>query len=88
MERHRLALLTALAVFAVPATAQAAPVKISPKAAAVSAAGGATVEVANPNRYVLRGTATVTAGSAKAAARRSSSRSAAPAAGRPPPGAR
>jgi hypothetical protein len=69
MERHRLALLTALAVFAVPATAQAAPVKISPKAAAVSAAGAATVEVANPNRFLLRGTATVTAGSAKAASR-------------------
>jgi hypothetical protein len=61
MERHRLALLTALAVFAVPATAQAAPVKISPKASPVSEAGVATVDVANPNRYAVRGTATVTA---------------------------
>ena len=38
MERHRLALLTALAVFAVPAAAKAAPVKIGPKASSVSSA--------------------------------------------------
>ena len=69
MERHRLALLTALAVFAVPAAAHAAPVKISPKPVAVSEAGATSIEVANPNRYVLRGTATVTAGSASVASR-------------------
>jgi hypothetical protein len=69
MERHRLALLTALAVFAVPAAAQAAPVKISPKPAAVTADGATTIEVANPNRYALRGSATVTVGSAKVASR-------------------
>ena len=66
MERHRLALLTALAVFAVPAAAQAAPVKIGPKPTSVSPAS-ATIEVANPNRYALRGTVTVTAGTTKAA---------------------
>jgi hypothetical protein len=68
MERHRLALLTALAVFAVPAAAQAAPVKIGPKPSSVASAS-ATIEVANPNRYALRGTATVLAGGAKAASR-------------------
>ena len=68
MERHRLALLTALAVFAVPAAAQAAPVKIGPKPSSVSSAS-ATIEVANPTRYALRGTATVTAGGSKAASR-------------------
>jgi hypothetical protein len=68
MERHRLALLTALAVFAVPAAAQAAPVKIGPKPSSVGSAS-ATIEVANPNRYALRGTATVLADGAKAASR-------------------
>jgi hypothetical protein len=68
MERHRLALLTALAVFAVPAAAQAAPVKIGPKPSSVSSAS-ATIEVANPNRYALRGTATVLAGGANAGSR-------------------
>jgi hypothetical protein len=68
MERHRLALLTALAVFAVPAAAQAAPVKIGPKPSSVASAS-ATIEVANPNRYALRGTATVAAGGTKAAYR-------------------
>ena len=68
MERHRLALLTALAVFAVPAAAQAAPVKIGPKPSSVSSAS-ATIEVANPTRATLRGTATVTAGGVKAASR-------------------
>jgi hypothetical protein len=68
MERHRLALLTALAVFAVPAAAQAAPVKIGPTPSSVSGAS-ATIEVANPNRYALRGTATVLAGGANAASR-------------------
>ena len=58
---RRLALLPVLAMLAVPASAQAAPVKISPKPATVSASGAATVEVANPNGAVLRGTATVTA---------------------------
>ena len=68
MERHRLALLTALAVLAVPAAAQAAPVKISPQPTSV-AGSIATVEVANPNRYALRGSATVVAGARTAATR-------------------
>jgi hypothetical protein len=68
MERHRLALLTALAVFAVPAAAQAAPVKIGPKPRTTTATS-ATIEVANPNRSVVRGTATVAAGGRTAARR-------------------
>ncbi len=68
MDRHRLALLTALAVLAVPAAAQAAPVKISPQPTSVSGAT-ATVEVANPNRYALRGSATVVAGARTASTR-------------------
>jgi hypothetical protein len=46
----------------VPGAALAKPPKISPHASAVSEAGVATVEVANPNRYALRGTASVTVG--------------------------
>ena len=57
----RLILLAFLCVLVLPAAALAAPAKISPRASAVSDAGVATVEVANPNRYVLRGTAKVTA---------------------------
>ena len=56
----RLILLALLGVLVLPAAALAAPVKISPRASAVSEAGAATVEVANPNRYALRGTANVT----------------------------
>jgi hypothetical protein len=56
----RLILLALLGVLVLPASALAAPAKISPRAASVSAAGVATVEVANPNRYALRGTAKVT----------------------------
>jgi len=67
---ERLALVTLLAVLAVPGTALAAPVKISPRPASVSAAGVATVEVANPNRYALRGTAFVAAGARTVASRR------------------
>src|SRR4051794_39438359 len=67
---ERLALLTLLAVLAVPGTVLAAPVKISPRPAPVSAAGVATVEVANPNRYALRGTAFVAAGARTVASRR------------------
>ena len=52
-------LLALLAVLVLPAAALAAPAKISPRASAVSAAGVATVEVANPNRHALRGTARV-----------------------------
>ena len=59
----RAILLAPLALLAVPGAALAAPVKISPHAVAVSDAGTATVEVANPNRYALRGTAAVAAGS-------------------------
>ena len=47
-------LLPILGVVVLPASAQAAPVKISPRPSAVSQAGDATVEVANSNRYVLR----------------------------------
>ena len=65
----RLALVVLLGALAVPGAAHAAPVKISPSASAVSATGNATVEVANPNRHVLRGIATVTAGGRRAAAR-------------------
>jgi hypothetical protein len=68
MERHRLALLTAVAVLAVPAAAQAAPVKISPQPTSVSGST-ATVEVANSSRHVLRGTATVVAAGRTAASR-------------------
>jgi hypothetical protein len=68
MER-RLALLTTLAFLAVPAAAaQAASVKISPQPTSVSGSA-ATVEVANPTRHVLRGSATVLAGGRTAATR-------------------
>ena len=52
--------LALLGVLVLPGAALAAPVKISPRASAISKAGVATVEVANPNRFALRGTATVT----------------------------
>lgn len=55
----RLFLLALLCVLVLPAAALAAPVKIGPRASAVSEAG-ATIEIANPNRYALRGTANVT----------------------------
>ena len=67
---RRLALLPVLAVLAVPAAAQAAPVKISPKPATVSASGAASVEVANSGRSALRGVATVTAAGRTVASRR------------------
>src|SRR3954447_16584853 len=56
----RLIVLALLSVLVLPGTALAAQVKISHRASAVSQAGVATVEVANPNRYALRGTAKVT----------------------------
>src|SRR4051812_17933446 len=56
----RLIVLALLSVFVLPGTALAAQVKISHRASAVSQAGVATVEVANPNRYALRGSAKVT----------------------------
>ena len=60
---RRLLLLSFLAVLVLPATdALAAKVKISPKGVTVSASGVASVEVANPNRYAMRGTATVITG--------------------------
>jgi hypothetical protein len=69
MERHRLALLTTLAFLAVPAAAaQAAPVKIGPKPTSVSGST-ATIEVANPTRRALRGSAAVTAGAKTVATR-------------------
>ena len=65
----RLLLLSSLAVLAVPGTALAGPVKISPTPSAVSGAGKATVEVANPTRHALRGTAKVAAGGSTVASR-------------------
>jgi hypothetical protein len=63
MPRPALAfLLVLLALLALPGAALAKPPKISPHPSPVSAAGVATVEAANPNRYALRGTATVTVG--------------------------
>jgi hypothetical protein len=62
-------LLAVLAVLALPGAALAAPAKISPHPSAVSAAGVATVEAANPNAYALRGTATVTVGGRSVATR-------------------
>ena len=55
----RLILLAVLGLLTLPGTALAAKAKISPRAVTVSAAGAATVEVANPNRYALKGTAKV-----------------------------
>ena len=57
----RLLLLPILGIVVLPASAQAAQVKISPNPSTVSQAGKATVEVANSSRSVLRGTAKVTA---------------------------
>src|SRR5687767_14132097 len=57
------ALIALLALLAVPMVASAKPPKLSPHASPVSAAGVATIEAANPNRHVLRGSATVTGGS-------------------------
>ena len=60
---RRLFLLSLLAVLVLPASdALAAKARISPKGVTVSASGVASVEVANPNRYALRGTATVITG--------------------------
>ncbi len=53
-------LLALVALLVLPGLASAAPAKLSPRASAVSAAGVATIEAANPNRYTLRGTAAVT----------------------------
>jgi hypothetical protein len=67
---RRSLLLALIAVLALPAaSASAAPVKISPKAAAVSDAGVASVEVANPNAHALRGTAALAAGGQTVASR-------------------
>ncbi len=66
---RRTLLLALLASLALPAAASAAPAVISPRAPTVSAAGVARVEVANPNAYVLRGTASVTAGGSRIASR-------------------
>jgi hypothetical protein len=59
---RRLVPLVLLAVLASPSSAPAAPAKISPRAPVVSDTGVASVEVANPNAYVLRGSASVTVG--------------------------
>ena len=58
----RLVLPSLLAVLALPAAAEAAQVRISPRAVSVSDAGVAKVEVANTTRHVLRGTAKVAVG--------------------------
>jgi len=60
--RRPILVLALLALLALPGAALAAPAKIGPRASAVSAAGVATVQAANPTRYVLRGTAAVTVG--------------------------
>ena len=59
---RRSLLLAVIVLIALPGLAVAAPVKLSPRASTVSAAGVATVEAANPNRHALRGTAKVTVG--------------------------
>jgi hypothetical protein len=66
---RRLFLLALLAALALPGTAQAARVKIGPRASAVSEAGVSTIKVTNPNRYALRGSATVTVGKRTVATR-------------------
>ena len=58
----RISLLALLTLAAASTTAHAAKPKLSPDASAVSDAGVATIEAANPTRYALRGTATVTVG--------------------------
>jgi hypothetical protein len=66
----RLVLPLALAgALALPGAALAAQVKISPRAVSVSAAGAATIEVANPTRHALRGTAAVAVGGRTVASR-------------------
>jgi len=65
----RLLLLTFLGLLALPGAALAGPVKISPNPSAVSDAGKATVEVANPTGHVLRGAAKVAAGGRTVASR-------------------
>ena len=59
--RRTIPLALLLAGLLAPSSALAANAKISPKPAEVSPAGLATVEAANPNSYVLKGKATVTA---------------------------
>src|SRR4051812_30489228 len=66
---RRPVLLSLLAVLLLPAAAHAAPAKLSPRASAVSASGAAAIEAANPNRYALRGRATVTVGGRAVATR-------------------
>jgi hypothetical protein len=67
MRRLLVALL--LAALAHPATADAAAVKIGTKGASLSPGGVAGIEVSNPNRYALRGTATLTARGRKIASK-------------------
>jgi len=63
-------LLAVLPILALPGLAHAAPAKISPRGPVVSAAGAVSVEVANPNAHVLRGTATVRIGARTLATKR------------------
>jgi hypothetical protein len=65
----RLLLLTLLGLLALPGATLAGPVKISPHPSAVSDAGKATLDVANPNPYALRGAAKVAAGGRRIATR-------------------
>ena len=59
---RRLVITTLLALVAVPAPASAARPKISSKPPSLSAGGIMRIEVANPNRHVLTGKATVVVG--------------------------
>lgn len=58
----RPALIALIALIALPGAAQAARVKIGPRAPAVSQSGVATIRVTNPNRHVLRGSTAVRVG--------------------------
>jgi hypothetical protein len=69
MRRLILAVLALLSVLALPAAAHAGPVKIGPRASAVSPAGVTTIEAANSSRHVLRGSVTVTVAGRKVASR-------------------
>ena len=66
---RRAFLLALLAVCALPAAAFAAPVKIGPTATGVTVSGVSTFEAANPNAYVVRGTAKIAAGRRTVASR-------------------
>jgi hypothetical protein len=66
---RRLVLLAFLALLTLPAAASAAPAAIAPRAAAVSASGATSVELANPTRHALTGRVTLAVGGRTAASR-------------------